>query len=136
MAERKATLERLNAFSDGVFSIIITILVLELNPPEHPTFAALLALWPTGVSYVVSYLFVAIVWVNHHHVLQYAEAPNRPADSAEFRASVFGFARSVLDRLDGSYSIGWSTSRIASRSIRPRKCHVCGAVVGDVRTNR
>ena len=61
MAERKATLERLNAFSDGVFSIIITILVLELNPPAHPTFRALLALWPTGLSYVVSYLFVAIV---------------------------------------------------------------------------
>jgi uncharacterized membrane protein len=75
MVQRKATLERLNAFSDGVFSIIITILVLELNPPEHPTFRALLALWPTGLSYVVSYLFVAIVWVNHHHVLQYAEAP-------------------------------------------------------------
>jgi TMEM175 potassium channel family protein len=75
MTERKATLERLNAFSDGVFSIIITILVLELNPPAHPTFRALLALWPTGLSYVVSYFFVAIVWVNHHHVLQYAEAP-------------------------------------------------------------
>jgi uncharacterized membrane protein len=74
MTQRKATLERLNAFSDGVFSVIITIMVLELNPPAHPTFAALLPLWPTGVSYVVSYLFVAIVWVNHHHVLQYAEA--------------------------------------------------------------
>ena len=75
MAQREATLERLSAFSDGVFSVIITILVLELDPPAHPTFAALLSLWPTGVSYVVSYLFVAIVWVNHHHVLQYAEAP-------------------------------------------------------------
>jgi uncharacterized membrane protein len=75
VTERKATVERLSAFSDNVFSIIITIMVLELNPPEHPTFAALLPLWPTGVSYVVSYLFVAIVWLNHHHVLQYAEVP-------------------------------------------------------------
>src|SRR6266436_1292580 len=75
MAQRKGTLERLSAFSDNVFSIIITIMVLELNPPDHPTFAALLPLWPTGVSYVVSYIFIAIVWVNHHHVLQYAEAP-------------------------------------------------------------
>jgi uncharacterized membrane protein len=75
MAQRKATPERLSAFSDGVFSVIITIMVLELNPPDHPTFAALLPLWPTGLSYVVSYLFIAIVWVNHHHVLQYAEAP-------------------------------------------------------------
>ena len=68
-------MERLSAFSDGVFSVIITITVLELNPPDHPTFAALLPLWPTGLSYVVSYLFIAIVWVNHHHVLHYAEAP-------------------------------------------------------------
>jgi uncharacterized membrane protein len=75
MAQRKATLERLSAFSDGVFSVLITIMVLELNPPDHPTFAALLPLWPTGLSYVVSYLFIAIVWVNHHHVLQYTEAP-------------------------------------------------------------
>jgi uncharacterized membrane protein len=75
VAQRKATLERMSAFSDGVFSVIITIMVLALNPPDHPTFAALLPLWPTGLSYVVSYLFIAIVWVNHHHVLHYAEAP-------------------------------------------------------------
>jgi uncharacterized membrane protein len=75
MAQRKATLERLSAFSDGVFSVIITIMVLELKPPEHPSLAALLPLWPTGLSYVLSYTFIAIVWVNHHHVLQYAEVP-------------------------------------------------------------
>src|SRR5215469_1541277 len=75
MAQRKATLERLSAFSDGVFSVIITIMVLELKPPEHPSLAALLPLWPTGLSYMVSYVFITIVWVNHHHVLQYAEAP-------------------------------------------------------------
>jgi uncharacterized membrane protein len=63
VAERKATLERLSSFSDNIFSVIITIMVPELNPPRHPTFAALLPLWPTGVSYVVSYLFIAIVWV-------------------------------------------------------------------------
>jgi len=74
VAQRKATMERLTAFSDGVFSVIITIMVLELDPPHHPTFAALLPLWPTAVSYAVSYLFVAVVWVNHHHVLQYADA--------------------------------------------------------------
>ena len=75
MAQRKATLERLSAFSDGVFSVIIKIMVLELKPPEHPSLAALLPLWPTGLSYVLSYTFIAIVWVNHHHVLQYAEVP-------------------------------------------------------------
>ena len=66
------TPERLGAFSDGVFSIIITIMVLELTPPPEPSFAALLPLWPTGVSYAVSYLFIAIVWVNHHHLLRFA----------------------------------------------------------------
>ena len=59
-------------FSDGVFAVLITVLVLELRPPEHPTFAALLALWPTWLSYAVSYLFIAIVWINHHYLMRYA----------------------------------------------------------------
>jgi TMEM175 potassium channel family protein len=69
---RRATPERLSAFSDGVFAILITILVLELRPPELPTFKALLPLWPTWLSYAVSYLFIAIVWVNHHYLMRYA----------------------------------------------------------------
>lgn len=69
MVERRAAVERLGAFSDGVFAVIITIMVLELKPPDHPSFAALLPLWPTGLSYGVSYLFIAIVWMNHHHLL-------------------------------------------------------------------
>jgi uncharacterized membrane protein len=68
----KATPERLSFFSDGVFAVLITVLVLELRPPEFPTFKALLLLWPTWLSYAVSYLFVAIVWTNHHHLLRYA----------------------------------------------------------------
>jgi len=69
---RRATPERLSAFSDGVFAVLITVLVLELRPPEHPTFEALLSLWPTWLSYAVSYLFIAIVWTNHHYLLRYA----------------------------------------------------------------
>src|SRR6201996_2851012 len=69
---RRATPERVGAFSDGVFAVLITVLVLELRPPEHPTLEALLALWPTLLSYAVSYLFIAIVWVNHHYLLRYA----------------------------------------------------------------
>jgi uncharacterized membrane protein len=53
--------------------VIITVLVLELKPPGEATFTALAPLWPTGLSYAVSYLFIAIVWVNHHHLLGYAE---------------------------------------------------------------
>jgi len=59
-------------FSDGVFAVLITVLVLDLRPPELPTFKALLLLWPTWLSYAVSYLFIAIVWTNHHHLLRYA----------------------------------------------------------------
>src|SRR5499427_8128460 len=68
----RATPERLSMFSDGVFAVLITVLVLELRPPDIPTFKALLSLWPTWLSYAVSYLFIAIVWVNHHHLMRYA----------------------------------------------------------------
>jgi uncharacterized membrane protein len=50
------------------------VLVLELRPPELPTFEALLSLWPTWLSYAVSYLFIAIVWINHHHLMRFATA--------------------------------------------------------------
>ena len=73
MPQRKATIERLAVFSDGVFAVIITIMVLDLRPPEHPTFAALLPLWPTALSYAVSYLFIAIVWTNHHHLMRFTD---------------------------------------------------------------
>lgn len=69
---RRATPERLSTFSDGVFAVLITVLVLELRPPELPTFKALLLLWPTWLSYAVSYLFIAIVWINHHYLMRYA----------------------------------------------------------------
>jgi uncharacterized membrane protein len=57
---------------DGVFAVLITVLVLELRPPPVPTFEALLSFWPTWLSYAVSYLFIAIVWANHHHLMRYA----------------------------------------------------------------
>jgi uncharacterized membrane protein len=73
MATRKARPDRLNAFSDAVFAVIITVLVLELRPPPSPTLESLISLWPTAVSYAVSYLFIAIVWINHHHLLRHAD---------------------------------------------------------------
>ena len=63
------TPKRLSGFSDGVFAVLITVLVLELRPLERPTFDALLALWPAWPSYAVSYLFIVIVWTNHHYVI-------------------------------------------------------------------
>jgi len=64
--------ERLVAFTDAVFAVIITIMVLELKPPAEARLSALLPLWPTGLSYAVSYLFVAIIWINHHRLLLFA----------------------------------------------------------------
>jgi len=66
--------ERLNALSDAVFAVVITILALDLRPPHAPSLEALFELWPTVIGYAVSYLFIAIVWVNHHHLLHYASA--------------------------------------------------------------
>jgi uncharacterized membrane protein len=68
----RATPERVSAFSDGVFAVLITVLVLELHPPSVPTYEGLLLLWPTWLSYAVSYVFIAIVWINHHYLLRYA----------------------------------------------------------------
>jgi uncharacterized membrane protein len=70
---RQTNTERVSLFSDGVFAVLITILILELKPPSADTFSALLPLWPQGLSYGVSYAFIAIVWVNHHHLFGYAE---------------------------------------------------------------
>jgi len=61
---------RLEAFSDGVLAIIITIMVLELTAPHEATLAALRPLVPTLLSYVLSFTFVGIYWCNHHHLLQ------------------------------------------------------------------
>jgi uncharacterized membrane protein len=72
MHEHKTTAERLGAFSDAVIAVIITIMVLELKAPEDAaTFSALLPLWPTAVSYIISYVFIAIIWLNHHHLLRF-----------------------------------------------------------------
>jgi uncharacterized membrane protein len=60
---------RLEAFSDGVIAIIITIMVLELHAPHEPTWSALGPLWPVILSYVLSFIYLGIYWNNHHHML-------------------------------------------------------------------
>jgi uncharacterized membrane protein len=64
---------RLEAFSDGVIAIIITIMVLELRVPHGADWASLRALLPTFLSYVLSFVFVGIYWNNHHHTLHATE---------------------------------------------------------------
>jgi uncharacterized membrane protein len=69
---------RLEAFSDGVLAIIITIMVLELKAPPKPDLVALLPLIPVFLSYVLSFVFVGIYWNNHHHLLQAVRHVNGP----------------------------------------------------------
>lgn len=76
MSEERITADRLSAFSDAVFAVIVTIMVLELEAPEESTFSALLSLWPTAISYAVSYLFIAIIWINHHYLMRFVGAPS------------------------------------------------------------
>jgi uncharacterized membrane protein len=64
----RAAVDRLSGYSDAVFAVIVTIMVLQLRPPHSASFAALLPLGPTIVTYVLSYVFIAIIWINHHHL--------------------------------------------------------------------
>ena len=63
---------RLEAFSDGVIAVIITIMVLELKAPESAEVGDLLKLWPSFSIYLVSFVFVAVYWINHHSILTLA----------------------------------------------------------------
>jgi len=60
---------RLEAFSDGVIAVIITIMVLEMKPPHSPSIAALASIAPAFLTYVLSFVLVGIYWSNHHHLL-------------------------------------------------------------------
>jgi uncharacterized membrane protein len=60
---------RLEAFSDGVIAVIITIMVLEMHAPHAPTWQALTEVWPVFLGYVLSFVYIGIYWNNHHHML-------------------------------------------------------------------
>src|SRR5207249_5754325 len=70
---------RLVAFSDGVFAITITLLVLEISPPsdDKNLLHGLLALWPSYLAYAVTFLFIGQVWVNHHVMFDHIRAADR-----------------------------------------------------------
>jgi uncharacterized membrane protein len=65
---------RLEAFSDGVLAIVITIMVLELAPPHGSSVEDLVPLWPKFLSYVMSFAYIGIYWNNHHHLLHTVHA--------------------------------------------------------------
>jgi uncharacterized membrane protein len=75
MREEKITADRLSAFSDGIFAVALTVMVLELEAPDESAFSALWSLWPTGISYAVSFLFIAIIWINHHYLMRFVGPP-------------------------------------------------------------
>jgi uncharacterized membrane protein len=75
MREAKETAHRLAAYSDAVFAVIVTVMVLELKAPEQAAFSALWPLWPTAISYAVSYLFITIIWINHHYLMRFVGTP-------------------------------------------------------------
>ncbi|MBV1704626.1 MAG: DUF1211 domain-containing protein [Hyphomicrobiales bacterium] len=77
--------DRLNAFTDGVFAVIITIMVLELKPPTGAGAAGLLPSIPIFLAYVLSFVNVGIYWVNHHHMLHAV----RRVDGASLLANLF-----------------------------------------------
>ncbi len=66
------TKNRLEAFSDGVLAIVITIMVLEMKVPHDASWEALRELWPVFFSYVMSFVYVGIYWNNHHHMMHVA----------------------------------------------------------------
>jgi len=68
--------QRLEAFSDGVIAIIITIMVLELRPPHGMALDDLRPLLPTFLSYILSFIYIGIYWNNHHHLLRAARTVN------------------------------------------------------------
>src|SRR3989441_4946155 len=71
---------RVEAFSDGVFAIAITLLILEIRVPhgDHDLWAGLLALWPSYVAFLMSFVVILIMWVNHHELLRMAKGVNYP----------------------------------------------------------
>jgi uncharacterized membrane protein len=65
---------RMEAFSDGVLAIILTVMVLELKVPHGDTFEILKTVWPAFLSYVLSFVYIGIYWNNHHHMLHTCKA--------------------------------------------------------------
>jgi uncharacterized membrane protein len=97
---------RIEAFSDGVVAIIITIMVLELRPPLAGGFDRLWTLWPVFLAYLLSYAYIAIYWVNHHRLFSHARAVTNGLVWANmlllFALSLVPFATSYLGGRDFS----------------------------------
>ena len=110
--------ERLVAFTDGVVAIIITIMVLELKLPQGTTLHDLLPILPVFLSYLLSFVFVAIYWNNHHHLLQLAHRVTGPilwANMHLMNAIAYTILTICLIRSEGSDS---DLARAVGRDIK------------------
>ena len=92
--------QRLEAFTDGVIAIIITIMVLEIKVPSGPDLAALAASAPILLTYALSFANVGIFWNNHHHMLHATERINGTRAVGQSLSFILDVANSVRDPLD------------------------------------
>jgi uncharacterized membrane protein len=76
--------DRLNALTDGVVAIVLTIMVLEVKVPAEPTLSAVLAVLPLLAAYLLAFIYVAIYWNNHHHYFHLVRKVNGPVMWANF----------------------------------------------------
>lgn len=95
------TKNRLEAFSDGVLAIIITIMVLELRPPAGISFSSLQPLIPKILSYVMSFAFIGIYWNNHHHLLHTVKKVNGGDSLGKPESPFLAFIDPFYNCLDG-----------------------------------
>jgi uncharacterized membrane protein len=118
MTEREGRFSkaRLEAFSDGVIAVIITIMVLDLKAPDNAEFAALFGLWRSFLIYVISFVFVAIYWINHHNML---------TEARQATASLIWANNLLLFSLS---LIPFATAYVAATNIAPLPTVVYGAL--------
>ncbi|GCF94135.1 hypothetical protein NRIC_20260 [Enterococcus florum] len=93
------TKSRLEAFTDGVVAIVLTVLVLDIQIPDAPTFASLYSIFNTLIAYTVSFIFVAVIWVNHHRVMQMSEKNQLWSDLGQYFLVVLADTVSGGDKL-------------------------------------
>ena len=105
---------RLEAFSDGVIAIIITIMVLEMKIPHGDSLTTLAPIAPVFLSYILSFVYVGIYWNNHHHMLYACYASDRAHSVGESSSPFLAVTLSVRYRLDGRESL----RRRALRALR------------------
>ena len=118
--KKEVTAHRLAAYSDAVFAVIVTVMVLGLRAPDEPAFSALWPLWPTAISYAMSYLFIAIM-----DKPPLPDAVRRSSDVEtdvdQLLPSLHGVAPAFCDCVDSAHHTRVIPCRVLRRAIRVRR---------------